>query len=220
MTDRAQHHDREAAREAYAQRIATAMPGEPDPYDLVPFAEWGLQWIDCAPEGANHLVAPLQDKRGIPMGGVYNENIGASRALREARAKRGLDPNSGRPARNLRFSPANALLHAAKAKCSEVHPGTLGSFARWSTNGEQLWLESSSRSILLTIDFRTAEIRVPTWKAERDSVPASEPIPVEWLTWHAGSLFLPDGSAFDPEAYETARIASPYRNERERAAAS
>lgn len=65
------------------------------PAYLIADAEWRLRWIDCAPEGANHQCAPLQDKRGVPMGGVYNENLGASQAVRDARVERGRDPISG-----------------------------------------------------------------------------------------------------------------------------
>jgi len=57
------------------------------------FAMW---WIDCAPEGANHLLAPLQGKSGIPNDSINdNENIGPNKALRKARAKRGLNPFNG-----------------------------------------------------------------------------------------------------------------------------
>lgn len=56
-----------------------------------------LRWIDCAPEGANHLVAPLQDMNGTPMGTVRDANMGPCAALRDARAARGLHPISGRP---------------------------------------------------------------------------------------------------------------------------
>jgi hypothetical protein len=65
-----------------------------DPHYLIADAEWRLRWLDCAPAGANHLLAPLQDKRGVPMGGVHREDVGPCKALREARAARGLDPLS------------------------------------------------------------------------------------------------------------------------------
>lgn len=82
--------DREAARSALTAKVASQR-GE-----LAADAAWRLRWIDCAPAGANHLLAPLQDKRGVPMGGVYHENLGPSQALREARARRGLHPLTGR----------------------------------------------------------------------------------------------------------------------------
>jgi hypothetical protein len=66
-----------------------------DPNYLIADAEWRLRWIDCAPEGANHIVAPMQDKNGVPMGGVYDENVGPCQALRDARSARGLNPFSG-----------------------------------------------------------------------------------------------------------------------------
>jgi hypothetical protein len=66
-----------------------------DPHYLIEDAEWRLRWIDCAPDGANHILAPFQDKRGVPMGGVENENLGANQELRAARAARGRHPLSG-----------------------------------------------------------------------------------------------------------------------------
>lgn len=66
-----------------------------DPQYLIDDAEWRLRWIDCAPEGANHLLAPMQDKQGVPMGTAWNENVGPNEALRNARAARGLNPFSG-----------------------------------------------------------------------------------------------------------------------------
>lgn len=62
---------------------------------IIEDAEWRLRWLDCAPEGANHQLAPLQDKNGVPMGGVYNENVGPGEALRNARAAHGRNPLSG-----------------------------------------------------------------------------------------------------------------------------
>lgn len=63
-----------------------------DPNYLIRDAEFRLRWIDCAPEGARYCVAPLQDKNGVPMGGTWSENLGACKALREARTARGLHP--------------------------------------------------------------------------------------------------------------------------------
>lgn len=67
-----------------------------DPALLVADAEWRLRWIDCAPEGANFLLAPLQDKAGVPCGDAWSENVGPGEALRSARAARGLCAFSGR----------------------------------------------------------------------------------------------------------------------------
>lgn len=50
------------------------------------------------------------------------------------------------------FSPANQLKDEVKALCQEIHPGAF-SFSRWYTNGTSLWLESSSGSRLMTVDF-------------------------------------------------------------------
>jgi hypothetical protein len=66
-----------------------------DPRVIIKDAEWRLRWIDCAPDGANHQCAPMQDKRGVPCGTTWNENVGPGLALREARAARGLNPLSG-----------------------------------------------------------------------------------------------------------------------------
>lgn len=102
------------------------------------------------------------------------------------------------------FSPANALLFYAKQLCAEIHPGTF-SFPRWRTDGTRLWLESSSRSTLLTIDFQNGQVRVPDWKCERDNAPAVFPIPDGWMELHAGSLFdRTTGDALDREAFDKA----------------
>jgi hypothetical protein len=66
-----------------------------DPNYLIEDAEFRLRWIDCAPEGANHLIAPMQDKHGVPCGTAWREDVGPNRALRDARAQRGLNPFSG-----------------------------------------------------------------------------------------------------------------------------
>jgi hypothetical protein len=95
--------EREAAREILTRKIEgqRRILADPngfatvDPNYLIEDAEFRLRWIDCAPEGANHLVAPMQDKRGVPMGGVFNENLGPNRELREARIARGLHPIAG-----------------------------------------------------------------------------------------------------------------------------
>jgi hypothetical protein len=68
-----------------------------DPRWIIEDAEWRLRWIDCAPEGANHQCAPLQDKQGVPMGGVVHENLGAPKNIRELRLARGRHPLTGRP---------------------------------------------------------------------------------------------------------------------------
>lgn len=94
---------RERARENLTKKVAgqRRILADPhafstvDPHYLIEDAEFRLRWIDCAPEGANHQVAPLQDKDGVPMGGNYNENVGPNEALRNARSKRGLNPFSG-----------------------------------------------------------------------------------------------------------------------------
>jgi len=98
--------DRETARAALIAKIAgqKRILNDPlgfatiDPNILIADAEFRLRFIDCAPDGARHCTAPLQDKNGTPMGGVFNENLGPNRALREARIARHLNPFSGKPA--------------------------------------------------------------------------------------------------------------------------
>lgn len=68
-----------------------------DPNYLIRFAVENLRWIDCAPEGASFIVAPMMDKQGTPMGGKNNENLGPNQALRQARMNRNLHPISGKP---------------------------------------------------------------------------------------------------------------------------
>lgn len=99
------HTDRESARAQLQVKIAHQRKSlaDPQPFStidpnyLIADAEWRLRWIDCAPEGANHLIAPMQDKSGVPMGCNWNENVGPCAALREARIARGLNPFSGQP---------------------------------------------------------------------------------------------------------------------------
>jgi hypothetical protein len=91
---RARRIDRESARESLTKKAAkcrrdlatTPRPfSTVDPAVILADAEWRLRWIDCAPAGANHQIAPMQDKRGVPMGGVFYESVEAgSKALREA----------------------------------------------------------------------------------------------------------------------------------------
>ena len=95
--------DREAARVALLAKIdhLTRSLTDPksfatiDPNYLIEDAAFRLRWIDCAPAGARHCVAPLQDKNGVPMGAAWNENVGPCEELRKARAARGLHPFAG-----------------------------------------------------------------------------------------------------------------------------
>ncbi len=104
------------------------------------------------------------------------------------------------------FSPANQLLDEAKALSAEVHAGTPHSFPRWYRDGSSLWLESSSGSRLLTVNFVTRQIILPTWKVERDNV-AAPSWPAGWDALYRGSLFHRDGSAVDTEAFVAAQAA-------------
>jgi hypothetical protein len=96
---RSRHTDREAARAtltAKAERYERAV-NDPKHFATIPpqvileDTLWRLRWIDCAPEGANHQTAPMQDKNGTPMGMVFSENIGPSKASRDSMANRGRD---------------------------------------------------------------------------------------------------------------------------------
>lgn len=92
--------DRETARDQLTRKIESQRRLLADPYGfstydpnwIIEDAEWRLRWIDCAPDGANHIMAPLQDKRGVPMGDAWQEDVGPNQALRAARVKRGLNP--------------------------------------------------------------------------------------------------------------------------------
>lgn len=101
---------------------------------------------------------------------------------------------------SLYFSPARQLLIEAEALCKEIYPGTF-SFPRWRTDGSALWLESSSGSHLMMVDFVMGQVRVPQWKTERDGTCPFRQIPEHWLALHRGSLFMADGSAHDQEAF-------------------
>lgn len=64
-----------------------------DPGFLAQYAEDCLRWIDCAPAGALHLVAPLCGLDGTPMG---DRRVGlaveACENMRAARQRRGMHP--------------------------------------------------------------------------------------------------------------------------------
>lgn len=98
LIDKVDHQTRLLQRMEAEAHLPAALRREfstVDPRVLIEDAEWRLRWIDCAPEGARHGAAPMQDKRGVPMGGVYDENVGPNQALRAARAARGLCPFGG-----------------------------------------------------------------------------------------------------------------------------
>lgn len=88
---------REEAREILTRKVAAKPPDfSTYPWDaIVEDARWKLRWIDCAPDGARHQAAPMQDKQGVPCGDCWDENVGPGQALREARIRRGLNPFSG-----------------------------------------------------------------------------------------------------------------------------
>lgn len=91
-----QHITRDDARERLVAKVenyrrAVADPrhfATVDPQIILDDAEWRLRWLDCAPDGANHQLAPMQDKTGTPMGMAFGENVGPCRALRDAIERR------------------------------------------------------------------------------------------------------------------------------------
>lgn len=102
--------NRERVRVSLMARVA-----EEDPR-LVAYQRHVLRWIDCAPEGALFLTAPLQGWDGTPLRskepqgpwGRYQKN------LREARVARGLHPLGGRFGENGRpVGPAEAYASRA-----------------------------------------------------------------------------------------------------------
>ena len=90
------------ARKHYARGLLSQYESFEDPHafstysrtDLIRFFIDRLRWIECAPEGAWFTVAPMQDKRGVPCGLDYRENLGPSKALRAARVRHGRDPRN------------------------------------------------------------------------------------------------------------------------------
>lgn len=68
-----------------------------DPNFIISHCEHVLRWMHCAPEGANFSMAPLQDKRGVPCGDAWSENVGPSKAVRQRRIERELCPLCGQP---------------------------------------------------------------------------------------------------------------------------
>ena len=92
------YHSREEAREYFQRMIRSPYPlfATYDPNWLRAYWIFCNWWLDCAPDGANHLLAPMQGKSGIPNDSINDsENIGPGKFLRAARAKRGLDPICG-----------------------------------------------------------------------------------------------------------------------------
>lgn len=106
------------------------------------------------------------------------------------------------------FSPANQLLDEIEDFCkTQIFPNT-HTFARWYNNGTALWLESSSGSRLMTVDFVKGVITVPKWATgEYWGIEAERPIPAHWVYFHTGSMFTPDGEPVDRIAYEESAAA-------------
>lgn len=105
----------------------------------------------------------------------------------------------------MHFSPANQLLHEVKEFGAEIHKGTpaWAQFPRWNIKGTSLWLESSSGSRLLIVNFSEGEISVPDWKVEMDAVQKYHEIPKNWWRLHRGSLFEDrSGAAIHREDFE------------------
>lgn len=103
------------ARKYYAEGLLSQYKSLEDPRsfstysrtELIAFYIDRLRWIECAPEGAWFIVAPMQGKDGVPCGLIRDENVGPSKALRRARIRHGVHPFSGRRA----DGTADALAH-------------------------------------------------------------------------------------------------------------
>lgn len=101
------------------------------------------------------------------------------------------------------FSPGNQLLFEAKQMSAEIHGMKIwAGFPRWYSDGTAMWIESSSGSMLLFIDFTLRTARVPDWKVEMDGTEKQRDLPKHWDTLYAGSLFNPDGSATYPDDFQ------------------
>jgi hypothetical protein len=72
--------ERERDLPAHARKAFTTT----DPNWLIGYFEHCLRWIDCAPDGANHLVAPMQGRYGVPLGAQLNYGVGPGEAMRRA----------------------------------------------------------------------------------------------------------------------------------------
>jgi len=111
------------------------------------------------------------------------------------------------------FAPANELTSTIKDFAAEIFDGApprWAMFPRWYRNGDALWLESSSGSRLLTVDFAAGVIRIAGWHVERTGCDPELPIPPEWQSLIRASQFHSDGSAVYPDDFDAA-IALPVR---------
>lgn len=97
--------DREAVRSYLEREIARPAPefSTYDPEWIRRYQRHALSFLDCAPAGATFIVAPLAGWNGKPQnfntGENWKEIAGpagfACKAIREARAGRGLHPLTG-----------------------------------------------------------------------------------------------------------------------------
>lgn len=94
------------------------------------------------------------------------------------------------------FSPANQLTHEIKEMASSIYEIPYHCFfPRWYTNGSAIWLESSSGSNLMTVNFHSGKVVLPGWLVVEDGVEKTWDVPKLWKRMHSGSLFNADGSA-------------------------
>lgn len=112
LPDNARFTSREQAREYLTAEVARQLRQLADPNDfctydrnwLLAYQRRLLRWLNCAPEGANHLVAPLQGRYGVPCGERGSYDVGPSEGMRRV-----LERKHGRP-----WQAAMAERHAAR----------------------------------------------------------------------------------------------------------
>lgn len=94
------YHDREACREWLQRQVDKPDPewSTHDPATLRRYQQKVLRWMDCAPEGAAFLVAPLLGFDLKPMGGrsPHGPAWCPCKRIRDLRAADGYDPTSPR----------------------------------------------------------------------------------------------------------------------------
>lgn len=89
------------------------------------------------------------------------------------------------------FSPSRELTDAIKDYAAETLEGTpaWALFPRWYVDGSALFLEASSGSTLLTVNFSRGDLRWSQRSQDRLGLEASYPIPAAWLELREASLF-------------------------------
>lgn len=114
----------------------------------------------------------------------------------------------------MHFSPCNLLMKEIKAYAAKMYDlPEWAFFPRWFTKGHAMWLESSSGSHLLTVNFDEEVVHFPSWTTDQYGIYNEVPMPAEWKDLQLGSLFNHDGSATYPDKYKLATDNDPYRKE-------